>query len=188
MPPPENFWSRRRRAVADAERREETARDELDAARTREALETREDAEILELLGLPDPSTLTPRDAAAFMARQVPARLRRRAMRALFQRHPELSVPDGLVDYDEDYTAAGQAQRPAKTIWTATERLREAPSEPLSPDPDPTPAVAEPLEDTPVVDPVLAEAESDVEVEPEDDPGPIAPTHRRMTFRFKDET
>ena len=56
-------------------------------------------------MGLPDPDTLQPGDDfRAFMAKAVPDRLRRRALRRLWQSNPALANLDGLVDYGEDFT------------------------------------------------------------------------------------
>jgi hypothetical protein len=60
--------------------------------------------EVLEKLGLPDPDTLGPGDDfRAFMAREVPAFLRRRALRRLWRLNPVLANIDGLVDHGEDF-------------------------------------------------------------------------------------
>lgn len=60
--------------------------------------------EILERLGLPDPDTLGPGDDfKAFMVREVPAFLRRRALRRLWRLDPVLANLDGLVDHGEDF-------------------------------------------------------------------------------------
>ena len=63
-----DFWSRRKAAVAAQEAKE--TRDAQDRARVETAaeLEAKTDAEILEELGLPDPTTLEPGDDfAAFL-------------------------------------------------------------------------------------------------------------------------
>lgn len=102
-----DFWSRRKAAV-EAEQRAETERSEAErAAEAREALEARSDEEILAELGLPDPDALEPgQEISGFMARHVPERLRRRALRQLWRLNPVLANLDGLNDYDGDFTNA----------------------------------------------------------------------------------
>ena len=142
MPERRDFWSRRRASVAKEESEAELARQRAKDADAQAAFEAEEDETILQALGLPDPDTLTPKDAAAFMARAVPARLRRRAMRALFRSHPGLSMPDGLQDYDDDYTVAPPDMRPTIAKWEPVIRdlgrrvetaLVERADDPLSP-------------------------------------------------------
>ena len=106
MPKASDFWSRRRRAVAAEEDDRARIEDEAEREATEAELETADDETLLQMLGLPDPETLTPADAARFMAREVPGRLRKRALRVLFRSHPGLSLPDGLNDYDGDYVNA----------------------------------------------------------------------------------
>jgi hypothetical protein len=77
----------------------------------------RTDAEILEELGLPDPDGLKMGDDfSAFMAKAVPERLRRRALRKLWGSNPVLACLDGLNDYDGDFTTP---TGPAPLIATA---------------------------------------------------------------------
>lgn len=100
-----DFWSRRKARV-QAEAEAEAA----EAVRAQEAAELAEreaqsDDEILQELGLPDPDTLQPGDDfSGFMARAVPERLRRRALRKLWLSNPVLANVDGLVEYGENYT------------------------------------------------------------------------------------
>ena len=187
MPERSDFWSRRRRAVAREETRatEEGATAEADAAA--EALSEKSDAELLAHFGLPDPETLTPADAARFMAREIPARLRRRAIRHLFRSHPHLSLPDGLQDYDQDYTDAAVNVRPDPTAWVdlrgtaaqlAKRATEEAPRE-LAPEETAEVVAAEPAPEV-APDPGFAPVP--------DDEDPDAPPHpRRMTFRFEED-
>ena len=99
----EGFWSRRRAAVAA-----EATHAEAPVEPMPEVVEPRDDAEILAALGLPDPDTLRPGDdVAAFMARAVPAHLRRRALRRLWTSNPVLANVDSLVEYGGDFTDAG---------------------------------------------------------------------------------
>ena len=98
-----DFWSRRKARVAAeeaAEARDAEAR--ADAAQEA-ALAEKSDAELCEELGLPDPDTLQPGDDfRAFMAKAVPERLRRRALRRLWLSNPALANLDGMVEYGEN--------------------------------------------------------------------------------------
>ncbi len=100
-----DFWSRRKaRVEAEAEAEALAARAAEEAAR--EAAQAgKTDEEICADLGLPDPDTLGPGDDfRAFMARAVPERLRRRALRRLWLSNPALANLDGMIDYGEDFT------------------------------------------------------------------------------------
>ncbi|SPJ25150.1 DUF3306 domain-containing protein [Palleronia abyssalis] len=167
MPDRPDFWSRRRRAVAAEEARVSEAAPERLAEDPHAGMD---DESLLKMLGLPDPETLTPHDAAAFMAREVSGQLRKRAMRALFSRHPGLSLPDGLLDYDDDYTDAAVNMRPPKTVWTSIQKVAEAVMEPESqPEVTDTP-------DPEIERPAFKEEEPDL------------PTPRRMAFSFPEDT
>ncbi len=102
-----DFWSRRKAAV-QAETEAEALAAEEQIITTRQAeLEEKSDAEILAEFDLPDPDTLEAGDdVSGFMAKAVPDRLRRRALRRLWRLNPVLANVDGLVDYGEDYTDA----------------------------------------------------------------------------------
>lgn len=182
MPAPPDFWSRRRRAVAEDAARQDEALAAAETARAQDALAAKDDAELLDLLGLPEPESLTPADAAAFMARTIPVRLRRRAMRALFHRFPELSVPDGLLDYDDDYTDAGLADRPEPRVWNAVQRIARSIPEP-EPEEAPAHTPHDPAAGAGISPPdVSLAAETDAD---SDSDGPEPPP-RRMVFRFED--
>lgn len=115
---PGDFWSRRKAAVQKAEEEEARRAQEAAEAEQRVALEEKTDAEILEELGLPDPDTLgRDDDFTAFLARTVPERLRRRALRKLWLSNPVLANLDGLNDYDEDFTDAASTGKVVKTIY-----------------------------------------------------------------------
>ena len=113
-----DFWSRRREAVrAEAETDEETdlARAE---ARDRAELEEDTDEAILAKLDLPDPDTMEAGDDfSKFMARAVPERLRRRALRKLWLSNPLLANVDGLVDYGEDFTDSAMVVENMQTTY-----------------------------------------------------------------------
>lgn len=194
MPDRPDFWSRRRRAVAAEKAVEEAVGEAAATAPANpggaEAPADRSDAELLEMFGLPDPDTLTPADAARFMAREIPARLRRRAIRSLFRNHPELSMPDGLQDYDHDYTDAAVNRRPPATAWRGGERLEAAARREIvgasgeagaeAPQAAEAPAeAAAPIREEP--EELLAEADADLPEPGPDDP----PRPRRMVFRFE---
>lgn len=115
---PMDFWSRRKAAVREAEAAEIERRDaELETAK-RVELEEKTDAEILEELGLPDPDSLQKDDDfTQFLAKTVPERLRRRALRRLWLSNPVLANLDGLNDYDDDFTDASTAGQVVKTAY-----------------------------------------------------------------------
>ncbi|WP_375260441.1 DUF3306 domain-containing protein [Palleronia sp.] len=181
MPKANDFWSRRRRSVAAEEDDLARREDEAEHKAAEAELEEVDDETLLQMLGLPDPETLTPADAARFMAREVPGRLRKRALRALFRGHPGLSLPDGLNDYDEDYVNAPLAPRSLRPVWTAVRRFADTfPAEADGPAPA---AVETQCEEAPA-----EEAPEDPAIEdhaPDLDEQPLRP--RRMTFRFEEE-
>ena len=100
-----DFWSRRREAVraeADVEADADLA---IAEAKSRAELEGSTDETVLAKLDLPDPDEMeVGDDFSKFMARAVPERLRRRALRKLWLSNPLLANVDGLVDYGEDFT------------------------------------------------------------------------------------
>lgn len=112
------FWTRRRAAVqaeAEADAREAVAQEEAAYA---ELQASKDDATVLREMGLPDPSALEAGDDfAAFMAKEVPARLQNIALRKLWRSNPVLACVDGLNDYDDDFRAAAQAAEPIKTAY-----------------------------------------------------------------------
>lgn len=108
MSTPPDFWARRKAAVRAEQEAETAAQDAEALAQAQAELENRPDEEILAELELPDPDNLKPGDdIVGFMAREVPDRLRRRALRQLWRLNPALANLDGLVDYGEDYRAPG---------------------------------------------------------------------------------
>lgn len=113
-----DFWSRRRAAVA-AERDAEAAALLADEAARREAdAAERDDAEILAELDLPEPETVeSPEDLRAFLKADLPARLRRRALRHLWRLNPVLANLDGLIDYGEDYTDGATVVEALQTAY-----------------------------------------------------------------------
>lgn len=115
---PGDFWSRRKARV-EAEAAEDARRAEEERAdAVAEALEEKSDADILAEYGLPDPDDLVPGDGiAGFMRREIPERLRRRALRTLWRSNPVLACVDGLNDYDGDFTNAATDMPGVKTAY-----------------------------------------------------------------------
>lgn len=102
-----DFWSARRARVAEEEEALREVKSEKAQAQLNEAQEEKSDEEILLEHNLPDPDNLTADDnVAGFMAKSVPERLRRRALRRFWRLNPILANVDGLVDYGENYTDA----------------------------------------------------------------------------------
>ncbi len=109
-----DFLSRWARRKAEARKEEEKPvaapeppAPEPDPAEPAPDLDSMTDEEALEHLGLPEPETMEKGDNfAAFMAKGVPERLRRRALRRMYRANPVYSIIDGLDDYCEDFTDA----------------------------------------------------------------------------------
>lgn len=113
-----DFWSRRKQAVEAERRAGDEARDDAAAEEQRRVLEDRPDEEVLAELNLPDPDTLGEGDDfAAFMARAVPERLRRRALRRLWLSNPVLANLDELLDYGEDFTDAATVMADLQSVY-----------------------------------------------------------------------
>lgn len=185
------FWERRRAAVAAEERAELTALEAEALLAEQAALEEKTDDELLLELNLPVPETLKAGDDfTVFMARAVPERLRRRALRILWRSNPVLACVDNLVDYGEDYTDAAMVKPDMKTSYQVGKgllrhvqemaRQAEAKENPVEPE-----AVEETLivqaEPETVLEaveekPVQASASREPETEP-------SPAPRRMKFR-----
>lgn len=71
-----------------------------------------------EELGLPPIESLGEgSDFKGFMAKEVPARLRNRALRKLWVSNPVLANLDGLVDYGEDFTDAAMVVENMATAY-----------------------------------------------------------------------
>ncbi|MDE0056879.1 MAG: DUF3306 domain-containing protein [Defluviicoccus sp.] len=113
-----DFWTRRREAVEAEKRAADAARDDAGAEAERRALEERPDEEVLAELDLPDPDSLGKGDDfAAFMAKAVPERLRRRALRRLWLSNPVLANLDELLDYGEDFTDAATVIADLQSVY-----------------------------------------------------------------------
>ncbi|MEY8842440.1 DUF3306 domain-containing protein [Cribrihabitans sp. XS_ASV171] len=189
-----DFWSRRRAAVEAEERAEEAAARSMREAETREALDARTDEEILAELNLPDPDQLEPGDnIAAFLREAVPDRLRRRALRRLWQVNPLLANVDGLVDYGEDYTDAAcvvenlqTAYQVGRGMLSHVEKLAAEMTEPEEETADPC-AVDTSTEQPSHPAPAVAQADAPTEeAVPDGDPEEVGlPAPRRMRFEFQ---
>jgi hypothetical protein len=80
--------------------------------------EGKSDDDILCILELPDPETLTLGDTVEkFMDGRVPERLRARALRAFWKTNPVLANIDGLDEYCDDYTDAAMIIENMETLY-----------------------------------------------------------------------
>lgn len=187
-----DFWSRRKARVkqeAEAESRAAEAAAERDR---QAALEEKSDEEILAELDLPDPDRMQRGDDfSVFMARAVPDRLRRRALRRLWVSNPTLACLDGLNDYDTDFTDAATRMDVLKTAYQVgrgivREDLAKAPAaaDPAPAGPEDDTAAEAPAE--PEASEVLAAAEPAPEAAECASPAEGPPARRRMRFSFED--
>jgi hypothetical protein len=203
-----DFWSRRKAQVA-AEEVAEAREAETEAAAARDAaLDDKTDAEICEELGLPDPDTLEAGDDfRAFMARAVPERLRRRALRRLWLSNPALANLDGMIDYGEDFTdsacviegmqtayqvgkgmlahvqeMARQAEAEAQAEAQAEAGEDDAQEHAETPEAEPAPLAMTEAASVPEVVPAPTEAVETGDAEM-DEAAPLPP-RRRMRFAF----
>ena len=195
-----DFWSRRKARVAEEAEAEEAV---LEARAIEAEQAEKTDAEILADLNLPDPEALGPGDDfSAFMAKAVPDRLRRLALRKLWLTNPVLANVDGLVEYGEDFTDASCVIENLQTAYqvgkgmtahveellrqaaleaddqAAEEAAEECPEDAAEEDQSPTEEADDDAPNAEVDEVELAEAVSIAE----DDPAP-AP-RRRMQFSF----
>jgi len=114
----QDFWARRKAKVEAETLAEQAAVEQLALAEQHAVLEEKTDAELLEELDLPDPSTLVMGDDfSVFMSKTVPDRIRRRALRILWRSNPVLANVDMLVDYGEDFTDAAMAVENIQTTY-----------------------------------------------------------------------
>lgn len=204
-----DFWSRRKAQVRQEDEAERRAATEAAARAEAETLEQKPDDEILAELGLPDPDTLCRGDDfSAFLAKGVPERLRRRALRRLWVSNPTLACLDGLNDYDSDFTDAATCVDVLKTAYkvgrgflpdpepeagpAAPDTAHAGASEPVV-EPAPAPSVRPPESPARATRPVLA-AETDAAEAPQGSSGDADPDHdtpratRRMRFTFAGDT
>ncbi|MEO0943608.1 MAG: DUF3306 domain-containing protein [Pseudomonadota bacterium] len=121
-----DFWSRRRAAVEAEQRKDEKAKENAFLAERHAALEETTDEEILAQLDLPDPDDLTEGDDfTVFMAKAVPDRIRRRALRTLWKSNPVLANVDHLVEYGEDYTDGATVVENLQTAYQVGKGMME---------------------------------------------------------------
>ena len=201
-----DFWSRRKAAVAAEEAQDAAEVQERARAETAADLEAKTDEEILEELGLPDPTTLKPGDDfAAFLKDAVPDRIKKVALRKLWTSNPILANVDGLLDYGEDFTDAAVGAGVVETTYQVgkgmlahvqemARQAEEAARKALEGDEE---EAIEALDDAPEIE--LSEEEiepafvaDDAYVPPEYPSDDLhhepAPKLRKMTFQFADAT
>ena len=194
----QNFWSRRKAGVKAEAQAEQASLDAQALAEDHAALEETTDAELLAELDLPDPDTLQMGDDfSAFMAKAVPDRIRRRALRTLWRSNPVLANVDMLVDYGEDFTDSAMVVENMQTAYQVgkgmlkhvQEMARQAEERENSVQPE---EIEEEVEEEDVLMTVVegedAEAVVLAEIEPEEVQGEayVAPTPRRMKFRLEE--
>jgi len=204
----EDFWSRRKAGVRQEEAAEAHAIEARQQAERERELEARTDDEILQDLGLPDPDTLEPGDDfGAFMARAVPERLRRRALRRLWLSNPALANLDGLVDYGEDYTNSATVIENLQTAYQVGQgmvarveelagddildaEVEEQIAQPVDAVPEQTEPEPETVPDEPVQISDEPPTETVAGAEPMDDEtcAVAMQPRRRMQFHFQDQS
>lgn len=210
MSRPADFWARRKAKVAEEQLAEARAAEAAEEAAREAELAEKSDEEILEDLGLPDPDTLEEgADFKAFMAKAVPDRIRRRALRRLWISNPALANLDGLLDYGEDFTDSAKVIENMQTAYQVgkgmlahveelarqAEAKEQAEAEVASADPEPSEPIVEPVaEDNTVAlhdaepAPRPAQTTDPAEVrEDHDEPVDLQP-RRRMRFSFDDQS
>lgn len=192
-----SFWARRRAAVRAEEEAQAHAAEAAREAEQAAELEQKDDETILAELGLPHPDNLKAGDDfSAFMAREVPERLRRQALRTLWRSNPVLACVDGLNDYDDDFRAAAMNQGPIKTAYQVgkgmlshiEEMARQAEAAEVPKTDETTVATsmddaAPPSDASPQPAEAKVEARLDLAPDAESDPE-TTPAPRRMRFRF----
>lgn len=196
-----DFWSRRKARVVEEEQADARAQEAYEMALRDAELAGKSDEDILEELGLPDPDSLQPGDDfKAFLARAVPDRLRRRALRRLWVSNPALANLDGLLDYGEDFTDKAMVIENLQTVYQVgkgmlshvEELAQQVAEDGDPPQAEPVPQEPELAETELLVEPT-PESESEtaakpmaqVPSSPEDDPS-HTPPRRRMRFAFDD--
>lgn len=210
MSRPADFWARRKAKVAEEQLAEARAAEAAEEAAREAELAEKSDEEILEDLGLPDPDSLEEgADFKAFMAKAVPDRIRRRALRRLWISNPALANLDGLLDYGEDFTDSAKVIENMQTAYQVgkgmlahveelarqAEAKEQAEAEVASADPEPSERIAEPAaEDNTVAlhdaepAPRPAQTTDPAEArEDHDEPVDLQP-RRRMRFSFDDQS
>ena len=191
-----DFWARRKAGVQAEEQAALAAVEQQELREQHAVLEEQTDAEILAELELPDPDTLKMGDDfSAFMAKAVPDRIRRRALRTLWRSNPVLANVDMLVDYGEDFTDAAMVVENMQTAYQVGKgMLKHVQEMARQAEERDNPPAEEEIEDEVAEEEVLI-AETETEdphetiafVEEEDDEEPlVAPTPRRMKFTIEE--
>ncbi|MDG1470335.1 MAG: DUF3306 domain-containing protein [Ascidiaceihabitans sp.] len=191
-----DFWARRKAGVQAEEQAALAAVEQQELREQHAVLEEQTDAEILADLELPDPDTLKMGDDfSAFMAKAVPDRIRRRALRTLWRSNPVLANVDMLVDYGEDFTDAAMVVENMQTAYQVGKgMLKHVQEMARQAEERDNPPAEEEIEDEGAEEEVLV-AETETEdphetiafVEEEDDEEPlVAPTPRRMKFTIEE--
>lgn len=190
-----DFWSRRKRAVEAEKQADIEAREDERADEAAKALEEKSDEEVLAELDLPDPDSLGKGDDfSAFMAKAVPERLRRRALRRLWLSNPVLANLDELLEYGEDFTDAATVVADLQSVYRVgkgmvrDEDLVEAAGDEAEPEAEPAEeeAAGEPEEPEVASGPEQTEedAPEPEQTEPEEDVPPEPRARRHMRFAF----
>lgn len=200
----QDFWSRRRAEVALEAELELANAEAQTAAEESKALEEQSDEEILTALELPDPDTLEHGDDfSVFMAKAVPDRIRRRALRTLWLSNPVLANVDQLVDYGEDFTDSATVVENLQTAYQVgkgmLKHVEEMARQAAAADDDVEQDLAHEtdLADVAFVDDSADEALDDEPLEAEDDRAEaleqdaedeavVVATPRRMKFRVEE--
>ena len=187
-----DFWSRRKAAVEAEKRADLETREDGKADEARKALEEKPDEEVLAELDLPDPDSLKQGDDfSAFMAKAVPERLRRRALRRLWLSNPVLANLDELLDYGEDFTDAATVVADLQSVYRVgkgmvrDEDLAEAAGDAAEPEAEPA---EEEAADEPDESETASAPEQDIpepgDPDPDEDAPPEPPARRHMRFAF----
>ena len=187
-----DFWSRRKRAVEAEKQADIETREEVRADEAAKALEEKSDEEVLAELDLPDPDSLGKGDDfSAFMAKAVPERLRRRALRRLWLSNPVLANLDELLEYGEDFTDAATVVADLQSVYRVgkgmvrDEDLAEAAGDAAEPEAEPA---EEEAADEPDESETASAPEQDIpepgDPDPDEDAPPEPPARRHMRFAF----
>lgn len=193
-----SFWARRRAAVQAETQAEARAEAEQLAAARDADLADKDDAVVLEEMGLPDPEQMkSGDDFAAFMAEEVPKHLRNKALRKLWRSNPVLACIDGLNEYDDDYRAAMLAGGPIQTAYQVGKgmmahieemaRQEELAKVDAEASDDVVEDIAEEADtEAPESEPVVSEVQSEDLLADAQDIVEAAPVPRRMRFQFEE--
>ncbi|SMO46988.1 DUF3306 domain-containing protein [Ruegeria faecimaris] len=187
-----DFWSRRKAAVQAEAKAEVVAAQEQAFAEQRGELEEKTDAEILAEFNLPDPDQLqVGDDVSGFMAKAVPDRLRRRALRQLWRLNPVLANVDGLVDYGEDYTDAACVIENIQTAYQVGKgmlaHIEALAAQAEEEDTDQIPEVEETTQEPELPEVPEMQSPEPVVISEIDDPeeAELTPAPRRMKFEYE---